>query len=81
MQHLHRIGCLGGAPAALQHLDVEEAQRSQPMGDRVWCQLPGAEYRCLTLPDVRQAKLIGWTVKVPGVMLNNTAVGVNGGWA
>jgi len=28
--HLLRIRCLGNAPASLQHMDVEEAQRRQP---------------------------------------------------
>ena len=81
MQHLLRIGRLGGAPASLQHLDVEESQRCQPLRDRVRRQLPGAEHRRLVLADVLRAKLIRRTMEVAGEMLNRADVGANRGLA
>ena len=79
MQHLLRVGRLGRAPAALEHLDVEEPQRCQTLRDRVRRQLPGAKHRRLVLADMLQAKLIGRTMEVPRVMLHRPDVGVNGG--
>jgi hypothetical protein len=37
--HLLRVGRLGDAPVALQHVDIEEAQRRQPQDHRVRAEL------------------------------------------
>ncbi len=56
--HLLRIGRLGDAPATLQNVNVEEAQRRQPQDDRVRAELELGEQRCLILAYVFRAKLI-----------------------
>ena len=78
MQHLLRVGRLGSAPASLQHLDVKEAQRGQPLRYRVRSQLPGAEHRRLVLADMLQAKLVRRTTKVLAKVLDGADVGANG---
>jgi hypothetical protein len=70
MKNLLRIGSLGDTPASLQHLDVKEAQRSQSLRDGVRGQLPYPKHSCLILPNVFRAKPVGWTVKVPGKVLD-----------
>ncbi len=57
--HLLRIGRLGDAPVALQHVNIEEAQRRQPQDDRVRAELELGEQSCLILAYVLRAKLIG----------------------
>ncbi len=78
VQGLLRIRGLGRTPAPLQHLDVKEAQRRQPLRHRVRGQPSGAEHRRLVLADMLQTKLIGWTMEVLGMMLNRADVGANG---
>jgi hypothetical protein len=34
--------------------------------------------RCLVLPDVLQTEPVGWTVKMPGEVLDRANVGMNG---
>jgi len=52
VQHLLRIGRLGGAPGLLQNLRVKEAQSAQALRHRVLCQLPLTEHGRLILTNV-----------------------------
>ena len=71
--HLLRIGRLGDTPAALQHVDVEEAQRRQPQDDGVRAELQLGEQHRLILANVLRAKLIGRTTKVPAEVRQHRA--------
>src|SRR5665213_757403 len=64
MQFLLRLGCLGDAPASLQHLDIQKPQCGKPLCDRVRGPLPGAEHRSLVLPDMIGAKPVRRTTEV-----------------
>ena len=77
--HLLRIGRLGDAPVALQHVNVEEPQRRQPQDDGVRAELQLGEQHRLILANVFRAKLIGRTTKVPAEVLNTVQVGADGG--
>jgi hypothetical protein len=74
--HYVRAAPLPDAPAALQHVYVEEAQSRQPKGRAQWLSLHGSndgvrtelqlgEEHRLILANVFRAKLIGRTAKVP----------------
>src|SRR5208282_4301238 len=76
--HLLRIGCLGDAPAALQHVYVEEAQSRQSQDDGVRTELQLGEEHRLILPNVFRAELIGRTAKVPAEVGNTMQVGPDG---
>jgi hypothetical protein len=78
MQHLLRIGRLGNAPAPLQHLNIKEAQRRQPLRDGVRSQLPGTKHGCLVLPDVLRTEPVGRTVEMSGEVLDGADVTANG---
>src|ERR1035438_4157616 len=78
VKHLLRVGSLGGAPASLQDLDVEEAQRSQPLRNGVRSQLPGTEHRNLILPNVIRAELVWRTMEMLSEMLDGADVSANG---
>jgi hypothetical protein len=75
---LLRIGRLGDAPVALQHVDIEEPKRRQPhdYGVRTVLQL-GEEHR-LILANVFRTKLIGRTAKVPAEVRNAVKVSAAG---
>ena len=79
VQNLLRIRCLGNAPAALQHLDIEEAKSGQALRYGVRGQLPAREQRGLILANLLGAKLIGRTMEVPTEMLDRVNVSVDGG--
>src|SRR5450631_4124658 len=76
--HLLRIGRLGDAPVALQHVDIEEPKRRQPhdYGVRTVLQL-GEEHR-LVLANVLWAKLIGRAPEIPAEVRNAVQVGADG---
>jgi hypothetical protein len=76
--NLLRIGRLGDAPAALQHVNVEETQRRQPQGNGVRTELQLGEQHRLILANVLGAKLIGRTTKVPAEVRNTVQVGADG---
>src|ERR1039457_2651476 len=78
MTNLLRVGRLGDAPAALQHVNVEETQRrqTQDYGVRTVLQL-GEEHR-LILANVFRAKLIGRATKVPAEVCNTVQVAADG---
>jgi hypothetical protein len=78
VQDLLRIRSLGCTPASLQDLDVKEAQSGQTLGCSARSQLPVPKHRCLVLPDVLRTEPVGWTVKMPGEVLDRANVGVNG---
>jgi integrase/recombinase XerD len=59
VQNLLRIRRLGNAPTSLQHLNIEETQRCQPLRHSVRGQLPAREQRGLILANLLGAKLIG----------------------
>ena len=71
--HLLRIGRLGDAPVALQHVNVEEAQRRQPQDDGVRTELQLGEEHRLILANVLRAKLIGRTAEVPAEVRQHRA--------
>ena len=77
--HLLRIGRLGDAPATLQHVNVEEAQRRQPQDDGVRAELELGEQSCLILAYVLRTKLIGPAMKVSAEVLNTVQVCADGG--
>ena len=68
--NLLRIGRLGDAPAALQHVDIEEAQGSQSQDYGVRAELERSEQSCLILANLLRAKLIGPAMKVLAEMLD-----------
>src|ERR1700722_9615874 len=76
--HLLRIRCLGDAPAALQHVDIEEPQRRQPQDHSVRAELQLGEKHCLVLANVFRAKLIGWAPEVSAEVRNTVQVGADG---
>src|ERR1017187_5726882 len=57
--HLLRIGRLGAAPAAFQHVNVEETQRGKPQDYSVRAELQLGEEHRLILANLFRAKLIG----------------------
>jgi len=57
--NLFRIRCFGNAPVSFQHMDVEEAQGSQPLDYRVRAELWLGEEHRLIVTDVLRAKLVG----------------------
>src|SRR5664280_2421941 len=78
MTNLLRVGRLGDAPAALQHVNVEETQsrQTQDYGVRTVLQL-GEEHR-LILANVFRAKLIRRAAKVPAEVCNTVQVAADG---
>src|ERR1019366_1676119 len=78
MTNLLRVGRLGDAPAALQHVNVEETQsrQTQDYGVRTVLQL-GEEHR-LILANVFRAKLIGRAAKGPAEVCNTVQVAADG---
>lgn len=58
VQNFLRIWCLGNAPAALQHLYIEEAQSGQALRYGARSQLPAREQCGLILANMPGAKLI-----------------------
>src|ERR1700677_802499 len=64
VMHLLRIRRLGDAPAALQHVNIEEAQRRQPQDDGVGTVLQLGEEHRLILANVLRTELIGWATTV-----------------
>jgi tetratricopeptide (TPR) repeat protein len=68
--NLLRIWRLGDAPAAPQHVNIEEAQRSQPQDHSVGAELQLGEEHRLILANVLRAKLVGWTMKISAEVLN-----------
>ena len=76
--NLLRIGRFGDAPAALQHVDIEEAQRRKPHDDGVGTVLQLGEEHRLILANVFRAKLIGRTAKVLAEVGNAMKVSANG---
>jgi hypothetical protein len=60
-----RIRCLGRAPASLQDLDIEEAQRRKPLRHGVRRQPPPGEQGGLVLANVLQPQPVGRTMEVP----------------
>src|SRR5271166_5381843 len=79
LQHFLGIGSFGHAPGSLEGLDVEEAQRRQPLVHRIRRQLPLLKQRGLVLADVLRAQLIGGTVEVPGEVFDGVNVTIDGG--
>src|ERR1017187_9409853 len=77
--HLLRIGRLGAAPAAFQHVNVEETQRGKPQDYSVRAELQLGEEHRLILANVFRAKLIGRTTEVPAEVRNTVQVGADGG--
>ena len=77
--HLLRVGRLGDAPVALQHVNVEEAQRRQPQDDGVRTELELGEQSRLILAYLLRTKLIGPTMKVSTEVLNTVQVCADGG--
>src|ERR1035438_7522105 len=78
MTNLLRIGRLGDAPTALQHVNVEETQgrQAQDYGVRAELQL-GEEHR-LILANVFRAKLIGRAPEVPAEVRHTVQVCADG---
>src|SRR5664280_2513510 len=76
--NLLRIGRLGDAPAALQHVNIEEAQRSQPQDHSVGTELQLGEEHRLILANVLRAKLIGPAAEVPAEVLHPVEVRADG---
>jgi len=76
---LLRIGGLGDAPVALQHVDIEKTQRRQPQDDGVRAELQLGEQHRLILANVFRAKLIGRAAKVTAEVLNTVQVCADGG--
>src|ERR1017187_9234393 len=64
VMHLLRIGRLGDAPAALQHVNLEETKSGQPQDYSVRAELQLGEEHRLVLANVFRAKLIGRTTEV-----------------
>src|ERR1019366_3983175 len=79
MTHLLRIGRLGNAPASLQHVDVEKAQRRQPQDNGVWAVLQLGEEHRLILANILRTELIGRTTKVAAEMRNAMQVAADRG--
>ena len=77
VKNLLRIGRLGDAPASLQHLNIEEAQGSQPQDYGVRAELQLGEQHRLILANVLGAKLIGRAMEVAAEVLN-TREGTSG---
>src|ERR1035437_9519063 len=78
MTNLLRVGRLGDAPAALQHVNVEEPQSRQTQDDGVRTELQLSEEHRLVLANVFWAKLIGRTAKVPAEVRNTVQVSADG---
>src|SRR5208283_5173102 len=76
--NLLRIWRLGDAPAALQHVNIEEAQRSQPQDHSVGAELQLGEEHRLVLANVLRAKLIGPAAEVPAEVLHPVEVRADG---
>src|SRR5271166_2095864 len=78
MKHLLGIGRLCDAPASLQYVDIEEAQRSQPQDHGVGAELQLSEEHRLILANVLRAKLIGPAAEVPAEVLHPVEVRADG---
>src|SRR5271156_4996757 len=76
---LLRIGRLSDAPATLQHVDIEEAQRRQPQDDGVRAVLQLGEQHRLILANVFRAKLIRRPPEVPAEVGNAVKVRADSG--
>src|SRR5271156_4104311 len=76
-QHLPRIRRLESAPDLLQYLDIEKAQRTQPLVHGVRSQLPLREHRRLVLADMLRTELVRGTTEVPSEVLDGTDVATN----
>ena len=77
--NLLRIGRLGDAPAALQHVDIEEPQSRQSQDDGVRAEPELGEQDCLILAYIPQAELIWPAMKVSAEVLNTVQVSADGG--
>src|SRR5271166_4878390 len=75
--NLLRIWRLGDAPAALQHVNIEEAQRSQSQDHSVGTELQLGEEHRLIATNVFGAKLVGWAMKISAEVLNPMNVRAN----
>src|ERR1700692_4314890 len=76
--NLLRVGRLGDAPVALQHVNVEETQRCQTQDYGVRTVLQLGEENGLILANVFRAKLIGRATKVPAEVCNTVQVAADG---
>src|ERR1019366_3641083 len=76
--HLLRVGRFRDAPATLQHMDVEEAQRSQSQDDGVRAELELGEQSGLVLAYILRTKLIGPAMEVSAEVLNAVQVSADG---
>jgi hypothetical protein len=78
MTNLLRVGRLGDAPAALQHVNVEETQGCQAQGYGVQAVLQLGEEHGLILANVFRTKLIGRAPEVSAEVRHTVQVCADG---